>query len=103
MSSIKIIAQEDLAVWSKPAYNAAMPIFRGLILILAIWLAFIVARQLYRSHQKKQRLARQAGESQSLSVTVVPCEYCGVHIPKGEATLADGHYFCNNQHRDLKR
>lgn len=77
-----------------------MPFIRGLIIILAVWVAYKVARQLYRSHQRKQ-LAEQQAASNSLEVTVVPCEYCGVHIPKGEATSANGHYYCSDRHRDV--
>lgn len=78
-----------------------MSLFRGLIFILAIWLAFVLARHLYRSSRRQRSVAQQAGKN-SLAVTVVPCAQCGVHIPKSEALTADGRYFCSKTHRDVQ-
>lgn len=78
-----------------------MPFFRGLIFILAVWLAFVLARQLYRSHLRKRATTQQTPDKQ-LAVTVIPCEYCGVHIPKSEAVTANGHYFCSDNHKNIQ-
>ena len=75
-----------------------MPIFRTLFLILAIWLAFKVAQALFRSHQRKTQQASTI-HSQQLTVAVVPCAVCGVHIPKTEALGQSGRYFCSESHR----
>lgn len=30
---------------------------------------------------------------------MVRCNYCGVHIPKGESMTANGKYYCSEAHR----
>jgi uncharacterized protein len=30
---------------------------------------------------------------------MVRCTYCGVHLPKNEALMVDGDYYCNETHR----
>ena len=76
-----------------------MPFFRTLILIFAIWLAFVLARQLMRS-RRQNRVADTSAPKHSLPVTVVPCAYCGLHIPKNEALAANGRYYCCTSHKD---
>ena len=34
---------------------------------------------------------------------MVRCEYCGVHLPKGESVQSDGRFFCCAEHRDAYR
>ncbi len=74
-----------------------MPIFRGLLLVAAVWLVFIISRQLYRSH-----LARRPSSPAQIYIATVDCATCGLRIPKTEAVSDDDRYFCCNQHRDQK-
>ena len=34
---------------------------------------------------------------------MVRCAHCGVHIPRSEAILAGGNFFCSTEHRDAYR
>jgi uncharacterized protein len=47
----------------------------------------------YRKQSSKQDVPTVAGED------MVRCTQCGVHLPKSEATLADGKFFCGEAHR----
>jgi uncharacterized protein len=79
-----------------------MPIFRGLLLLAAVWLAVVVARQLYRSYQR-QRMNRPQTPARPLPTRVVRCQQCGVHIPETEAIANGDRYFCSNHCRSKHR
>ena len=83
-------------------YNPAMPIFRGLLLLAAIWLAVVVARQLYRSYQR-QRMPQSQGQAKPLPTRVVRCQQCGVHIPETEAITEGDRYFCSKACHNMHR
>jgi uncharacterized protein len=72
-----------------------MSIFRGLIVILIVWLAFVLARQLYRSY-RRQHLATRQQAAKGLAVTVIRCDRCGVHVPQQEALSSNGRYYCSS-------
>jgi len=73
-----------------------MPIFRGLLLMLAIWLVFVLARHLYRSSQLQRR--NKQTSTPAIYTKAVACTHCGVHTPKTEAIYQNGRYFCSKQH-----
>lgn len=79
-----------------------MPLVRGLFLLLAIWLAFVLVRQLYRN----SRPGRSADGSQRARhdtnlpySTMVACATCRTHTPKTEAICLNGRYFCSESCR----
>jgi uncharacterized protein len=39
----------------------------------------------------------------ALVVPMVQCATCGVHLPKGEAVVAAGDYFCGAEHAEQAR
>ncbi|MBA4381515.1 MAG: hypothetical protein C0406_03020 [Sideroxydans sp.] len=47
----------------------------------------------YRKQSPKQDVPAAASED------MVRCTQCGVHLPKSEAMLADGKFFCSEAHR----
>lgn len=47
----------------------------------------------YRKQSPKQDAPAATSED------MVRCTQCGVHLPKSEATLADGKFFCGEAHR----
>jgi uncharacterized protein len=47
----------------------------------------------YRKSSSKQEVAATSNED------MVRCEQCGVHLPKSEATLSAGKFFCGEAHR----
>ena len=79
-----------------PSIIAIMPIFRGLIIIIAVWLVFVLARHLYRSSQLQRR--KQAQLPQNDYAATISCTLCDVHVEKTEAIQHDGRYFCSKEH-----
>ncbi|MFA6120329.1 MAG: PP0621 family protein [Sideroxydans sp.] len=47
----------------------------------------------YRKQSPKQDVPAATSED------MVRCTQCGVHLPKSEAMLADGKFFCGEAHR----
>jgi len=47
----------------------------------------------YRKSSPKQDVSATSSED------MVRCTQCGVHLPKSEATLSDGKFFCGEAHR----
>jgi uncharacterized protein len=68
---------------------------RFLLLIIAIVLGILILKQLYGSRKKTDN--RKIPQTTAM----VRCEQCGVHIPRDEAQIADGKYFCSDEHRKL--
>ena len=76
-------------------YNQDHINMRVLLLIIAIVLGLLILKQLYGSRKKTENRKIPP------ATATVRCEQCGVHIPKEEALIADGKYFCSDEHRKL--
>ena len=79
-----------------------MPLVRGLFLLLAIWLAFVLARQLYRNTRSGRPAARDPGPRHDTTLpyaAMVACATCRTHTPKTEAICLNGRYFCSESCR----
>ena len=79
-------------------YNQPMPLVRGLILLLAIWLVIALTRALLRSYRRGHSTGdiQQHHIHNTLSYeTMVACDHCRIHSPKTEAIHQDGRYFCS--------
>ncbi len=61
---------------------------RFLLLTLLVFLAIWLIRQLLDKPKRQQ--PQQA--------KVVPCAYCGVHLPQAEAIARNEHFFCSEAH-----
>ncbi len=67
-----------------------------LLFIVAI---IAIVYQLTRSFQAGRVTKHDHGREEDM----VRCTYCGVHLPKNEALKVDGHYYCNESHRDASQ
>jgi uncharacterized protein len=63
-----------------------------LFLILAAVAVYLVFAGASRRRERHAELRPE---------TMVPCAYCGIHLPRSEALEVDGRYFCGQEHRDL--
>ncbi len=70
--------------------------FRFLFIVIAIWLAILIIRHLYRSSRGRARREEAAAE---LPADTVRCAHCGVHVPKSEAIRDADRFFCCEAHR----
>jgi uncharacterized protein len=70
---------------------------RLLIIALAVWLAVQLLRRALRP-------ARRAGERPPAGNVprMLPCAYCGVHVPESEAVRHDGRVYCSREHVALE-
>ncbi len=74
-----------------------MPLFRFLVIALAVWLVIALVRRLYF------RPRGNAPRPLEHYVETVACRHCGVHVPRDQA-LGQGEYlYCSPQHRDAGR
>ena len=67
---------------------------RLLFLIAIAALVYLLVRS-YRKNVPRQ--------DNPVAEDMVRCEYCGVHLPKGESIQVDGNFFCGGAHRDAYR
>ena len=74
-----------------------MPIFRWIIIGLAVWLAVVVLRRLIAIRQQKTAINKN--RSMSAYSETVACHHCNLHIPKAEALLKNGRYYCSTKCR----
>jgi uncharacterized protein len=42
----------------------------------------------------------EPSEPQKSLPSLISCEKCGLHLPRQEAVLKQGHYFCSTEHAD---
>ena len=64
-----------------------------------VWLLFrFIKKQLQQRSQPPQK--RQADEA---AVEVLPCAYCGVHVPRNTAVFDNKKCYCSREHRDADR
>jgi len=72
-----------------------MPIFRWVIICLAVWLVVVVLRRLIEIRQ--QKIAINKNGSTSAYSDTIACHHCNLHVPKAEALLKNGRYYCSTE------
>ena len=72
-----------------------MTLIRILIIALVAWLLLRMLKNWANrnSIEKKDNNAKIA--------TVVPCQHCGLHVPKNEAIRSNQQYYCCQEHLRL--
>ncbi|MEJ2345037.1 MAG: PP0621 family protein [Gammaproteobacteria bacterium] len=66
---------------------------RSIVLIVAIWLAITIIRQMLRNQRPEPK-------PRSLPTgNMVRCAHCGLHIPQDEALRNGEDYYCSERHR----
>jgi uncharacterized protein len=65
---------------------------RLLFLLAIIVVVYLLLRSLRRGAPRQDDVSASAEE-------MVRCARCGVHLPKSEAILADGKFYCCDAHR----
>ena len=75
-----------------------MGLIRFLFWMIIIWLAIHYFRRWLNSPAKTPR-PRTPPQVESF----VACHKCGLHIPRREAIVQQGRYYCSESHRDADR
>lgn len=66
--------------------------------LIVVFVVVLVAWLLLRGRSGKAPAAR-GGAPAALPQSMVQCEHCGVHLPRGDALLDTRGAFCNEAHR----
>lgn len=72
-----------------------MGLFRLLIIIFLIWLAYYFVRRLLKASQNKA-----TRDNPRKLENMVQCARCGLHVPEQEAIKSHERYYCSAAHRD---
>ena len=72
-----------------------MPIFRWLIICLAVWLVVVILRRLIETRRQSSSFKKPG--SASVYSDTVACFHCNLHIPKAEALHKNGRYYCSTE------
>ena len=71
--------------------------FRLLIIAVAVWLAVQLLRRLLGLREP-----RPSQSAPSAVPRMLPCAYCGVHVPEDEAVTRAGRAYCSTEHLALE-
>ncbi len=63
-----------------------------LLFLLAVAIVVYLLLRSYRRQAPKQDDSKPAEE-------MVRCAQCGVHLPRSESILANGNFYCSDEHR----
>ena len=77
---------------------------RFLLIVVAVWLAIMIARQLLRSSGGGAKGGATPPPRELPERDMVRCAECGLHVPKPEAVADEGgRFFCSERHRAAYR
>lgn len=65
-----------------------------LVVAVLVWLARSGRRRVERQGSGARR------ETASGAEPMVSCAHCGLHLPRSDALVADGAYYCDEAHRE---
>jgi uncharacterized protein len=71
---------------------------RSLLLAATVWAIFLLVR---RFRARPQTLAEPQPDNHS--VDMIPCDHCGLHLPRTEAFQESGRHYCCREHREKAR
>lgn len=74
--------------------------FKILLLIVVVFVVLAVIRTYQRSLNKP---AAPTPKRDAVVEDMVKCAHCGVNLPRSEAILSGGDFFCTPEHRQLGR
>ncbi|MCL4471551.1 MAG: PP0621 family protein [Sulfuricella sp.] len=68
-----------------------------LLLAFGAWIIYRLLKSYGRSIKQDDAPKNVPGED------MVRCAHCGVHLPRSEAVVSNGEFFCTNEHRQLRQ
>lgn len=73
-------------------------IFLGLL----IWLVFSIFKRIVISNKNSQSRPDKPHMDGDTAENMVQCATCQVHLPRSEAFLVDGNFYCSKAHIEKK-
>lgn len=73
--------------------------FRLLLLIAVIGLAFLLIKKLYLNNKNGQTGDSKSSDGKPLGL-MQKCALCELHLPKEQGVMHQGTFFCCEHHRD---
>lgn len=71
-----------------------------LLLIVGAWLVYSLLKKKYAADRERDDQERPSSPAQE---DMVRCVRCAVHLPRSEAILSNGEFFCCDEHRRLQQ
>lgn len=71
-----------------------------LVVILVTVLVVYLVRRMAGKRIDGAKSVRQGGDK-IVAEDMVRCQSCGVNLPRSEAILSQGHFYCCDEHRKL--
>lgn len=68
-----------------------------ILLAFGIWVVYRILKSYGSSVRQDQTPRAEHGED------MVRCAHCGVHLPRSEAIVSRGEFYCTNEHRQLRQ
>ena len=69
--------------------------------LLFIFIVGLIIYGLIRGYSRR-RSKGDADPQVKSGEDMVRCSHCGVHLPRSESILAEGKFFCSEEHRRIK-
>lgn len=68
-----------------------------------IVLSVILGLIFFFRHSRKKAMPHPHTPSpkSTMTISMVQCEYCGIHLPENEAISQGNHYWCSKEHLQL--
>ena len=72
-----------------------------LLLVAVAGVVYALLRNYQRAIARQQDQTPASDQPKAVAEDMVRCDRCGVHLPRSEGFLAQGRYFCTDDHRKL--
>lgn len=80
-------------------------LFWVVVILVALVAARMIARNNARADNgaapKRAAAGKKGAPLQDATESMVRCEHCGIHLPRSEALLQNGHTWCSQEHAKL--
>lgn len=78
--------------------HSEQAVWKLIFLVLIVWLVINIAKRML-ANSNTQPKSTPAHESQQHSAeNMVQCKTCQIHLPRSEAFMVDGQFYCSHAH-----
>ena len=73
-----------------------------IFLVLVVWISYYVITRIIVKKNENEPIDRPPNTVKDESELMVKCEKCAVHLPRSEAFLVAGNFYCSQAHLPKK-